>query len=363
MYFTSSNLVYYLVGRGTITRESVVDGDFQVYELDGRNRCFKVARRNHPSLFIKQIKVIDAKNVECLEREATCYRLAKSDERFAALAQVMPRFIDHDAGRYASIVELLPNGEDLRDCHRRLGTFPIDIGDLLGRRLGRYHADIGRTLSEWDIAALFPRETPWILAVHEGSHVESDASAQLTDKLRQDCGTCRALDAIRNSWHCDTLIHGDMKWDNCIVFQGPTAELDVRVVDWEMADYGDSAWDIGSIIQSYWSHAILCSLPGTETVAQELIAHGAKDLPRLRPAVVSFWNAYCLARGLDGDAKQEFLIRCLRFAAARMIQTTYEYVGARGQILNRAQAIFQVGCDILKNSNHSAPWLLRLETE
>jgi hypothetical protein len=363
MYLTSSNLVYYLVGRGTVTRSSVVDGDFLVHELDCRNGCFKVPRRDHPSLFIKQIKVIDATNIEYLEREATCYRLARTDVGFAALSQIMPRFVDHDATRHVTIVELLPTAEDLRDCHRRLGTFPVEVGDLLGRRLGRFHADTGRTLSEPARSAMFARNTPWVLSVHEGSHIDSDASAQVTATIRQDLVICRALDAIRNSWQRDTLIHGDMKWDNCIVFLGPTGELDLRVVDWEMADHGDSAWDVGSIIQSYWSHAILRALPGTETTAEKLIDQAIESLHAIRPAVVALWKAYRQARAFDHDASHRFLDRCLRCAAARMIQTTYEYVGARGQLIQRAAAILQVGCDILRNSTQSAPWLIGREAE
>ena len=385
MYFTSPNLVHYLIDHGKISRSAVVEGDFQVYELDSHNRCFKVRCRNHPSLFVKQIKVINARNIECLEREAACYRLARTDERFAPLKQIMPRFVDYDTERYAVIVELLPNGEDVRDCHRRLGAFPIEIGDLLGRRLGEFHADLGRTLNASNSAAdvpretpwippeqfngstvqrfnVFPRESPWILSVHRGSNVETGTAAQLTDILRQDADCLQALDAIRAAWRLDSLIHGDLKWDNCIVSQGPAGDLDFRVVDWELADLGDSAWDVGTVIQSYWSHVFLSTLPGTENTPQEFIEQSESRLDSMRPAVLAFWNAYRSARGFGGDRAAEFLTRSVRYAAARMIQSSYEYAGARGQVINRASAIFQVGCDLLKNSQRSRPWLLGLAT-
>jgi aminoglycoside phosphotransferase (APT) family kinase protein len=202
-----------------------------------------------------------------------------------------------------------------------------------------------------------------VLSAHEGSHVDSDASAQVTAAIRQDPAVFRALDAIRDTWQCDTLMHGDLKWDNCIVFLSPMSKLDLRVVDWEMATHGDSAWDVGSIIQSYWSHAILRALPGTDSAAPTLIEHAVESLHVMRPAVVALWNAYRRMRGFDGGATQDFLDRCLRCAAARMIQTTYEYVGARGQVIPRASAILQAGFDILKNSTYSAAWSFGLEAE
>ncbi len=360
MYLTSSNLVYYLTGRATITRASVVDGDFQVFELDGRNRCFKVLRRNQPSLFVKQIKVIDSRNVQCLEREAACYRLVQSDPRYAALARLIPRFMDYDATRLTVIVEVLPGSEDLRECHRRLGSFPAEIGRALGRGLGTLHSAIGReVVASADVAA-FPRETPWIISVHRSTDRESGTDGALTRIVRQDADWQQSLDTIRQSWQCETLIHGDLKWDNAIVFPSATAYPEIRLIDWEMADFGDSAWDVGGVFQAYWSIAILSALRNSQTIPVQLSECIESGIEPMRPALREFWQSYFAAREWRADSEPEFLDRCMRCGAARMMQTTFEYAAAIGQVNDRASAMFQLCRDALRDSRHAASWLLGL---
>ncbi len=361
MYLTSSNLVYYLVSRGTISRSSVVEGDFQVHELDGRNRCFRVVRRNHPSLFVKQIKVIDDRTVQCLAREVACYRLGQSDPSWAALAQLIPRFIDYDPSRFALIVEFVPGSEDLRECHRRLGCFPVEIARLLGRGLGSLHFATGEILSDPDAVAAFPRETPWILSVHQSTDRETGTDGTLAGIVRQDTGWQQALDTIRQSWQHDALIHGDLKWDNCIVFPGTGESPEVRLVDWELADFGDSAWDVGGVFQAYWSISVLRALRQIESIPANLLEWIGPGIELELPALREFWAGYLATRAWDTRSKSEFVDRCVRCGAARMMQTAFEYAAAIGQVNDRALALFQVCREILRDSKRAVPWLLGLD--
>jgi hypothetical protein len=350
MYLTSSNLVHYLVGRGTIARSSVVEGDFEVHELDGRNRCFKVLRKNDPSLFVKQIKVVDDLNVQCLEREATCYRLAASDPRFAALAKLTPRFIDYDAARFTVIVELLPDSEDLRDCHRRLGSFPVEIARALGRGLGALHSTVGGEFAASADVAVLSKETPWILSVHHSTDREAGTDGTLTRIVREDHDWQLSLDSIRQAWQCETLIHGDLKWDNCIVFPDAAGRPAVRLVDWEMAGFGDAAWDVGSVFQAYWSIAILTALREQPTIPAKVSEVFESGIDSVRPAVREFWQAYVSARQWSAASVSDHLSRCVRCGATRMMQTTFEYAAAIGQVNDRALALFHVSRDLLRDS-------------
>jgi hypothetical protein len=362
MYLTSSNLVHYLAARGTITRTSVVDGDFEVRELDGRNRCFKVMRRNHPSLFVKQIKEIDDLNVHCLEREAACYRLGASDPRFTALAHLIPRYIDYDSARFALVVEMLPDSEDLRECHRRLGSFPVELGAALGRGLGGLHSAIDSDLAASLDAELLSKVTPWILSVHTSTDRETGTDGILTKLVRQDHAWQESLDKIRGEWNCNTLIHGDLKWDNCVVFPDGSGQPQVRLIDWEMAGFGDSAWDVGGLFQAYWSIAILAALrkkQPTEVNEAELIE---SSIDAVRPALQEFWRAYVRAREWTGGSERAFLARCVRCGAARLMQTTFEYAAAVGNVNDRATALFRVSRDILRDPDRARAWLLGSNT-
>ena len=63
MFLTAYNLPHYLMSKGLISAQSVVDGDFVLAEAGRRNRNFKVMRRQQPGLFVKQIKSMEAQAI------------------------------------------------------------------------------------------------------------------------------------------------------------------------------------------------------------------------------------------------------------------------------------------------------------
>src|SRR5213076_3215200 len=90
-----------------------------------------------------------------------------------------------------------------------------------------------------------------------------------------------ALEALRTGWRSERLIHGDMKWDNCLVLgsggpgQGPSPPLPLRVIDWELADFGDGLWDVGGIFHSFLC-SWLMSMPPHDQARAELLVGSAR---------------------------------------------------------------------------------------
>lgn len=74
----------------------------------------------------------------------------------------------------------------------------------------------------------------------------ADQTMQLVPQLPE------ALDSLLSSWQFETLIHGDMRWENCLV---RTDRDTIHFVDWELANLGDGAWDVAGILHSslVWS--------------------------------------------------------------------------------------------------------------
>ena len=70
--------------------------------------------------------------------------------------------------------------------------------------------------------------------------------------LRQSPDFQRALTNCDDEWQQDSLIHGDIKFTNCIVFPQSGGTLGFRIVDWELADWGDAAWDVGGVFRRTW---------------------------------------------------------------------------------------------------------------
>src|SRR5260370_2974356 len=86
VFLTAYNLPHYLLSKGLISAQSVVDGDFVLAEAGRRNRNFKVMRPQQPGLFVKQIKSMEAQPISTIYREAAFYPAFPADVHYARLA-------------------------------------------------------------------------------------------------------------------------------------------------------------------------------------------------------------------------------------------------------------------------------------
>lgn len=366
MLITRQNVTHYLLERNLITMDSVVDGDLMVVDMSRRNRNFKVIRMHHPSYFVKQIQNWDPQDIAALQREATCYWLAQNEADFAPLAVLMPQYHFYDAMRHVLIVDLLPDGENLSEYHRRLGKFPVDVATRLGQVLGTYHRQVGLDRNSRPQYSVFPKMVPWILSIHhhraDQFNAPSAANWQLLSIVQKYPEFQQTLDTLRDQWQTNSLIHGDMKWDNCIIFAQPGQDhpLQLKVVDWELSDFGDACWDVGAIFQAYLSFWIL-SMPITRDVSPEqFIEKAPYPLEEMQPAIQEFWKTYVKTRQGGDSGADELLERSVKYGAARMIQTVYEYMQYSPQLSPNALALLQVSLNILTRPHEAISDLLGL---
>ena len=180
----------------------------------------------------------------------------------------------------------------------------------------------------------------------------SGAGAQLFQALQRYPEFPRLLAELRAGWAVETLIHGDIKWDNFLVLPGGG----VLLVDWELADFGDPSWDAGSVLQGFltsWVTSIQAP-PGAAVDFAQL------PLPRLRPAIRAFWRAYVEALGVGPAEADRRLDRAVRYGAARMVQTAYEYLQLASEIAGPAVWLLQVSQNLLKDPRRGTVELFAL---
>lgn len=366
MVLTSRNLVHYLLDRRLVTFDSVVDGDFLVVDATSRNRNFKVIRKGAgaSSYFVKQIKTWEPAAISSLQCEANCYWLSRNDPDFAPLRELLPSFHAYDAGSHVLVVELLVGAENLSEYHRRLRAFPIDVGARLGAALGAYHRGEGPPKGQGKGIATFPGNVPWILSFHtHGAHLFGNLSAansQLLAVLQRYPEFQGALDSLKARWRVNSLIHGDMKWENCIFTPAADGSPGIKVVDWELADLGDACWDVGAIFQAYLSCWVLSLPEGGDAPLEHLVEQATYPLESMQPAVRAFWRSYVETRGADVRDAGELLERSALYGAARMVQTAFEYMNYSPQITPSALRLLQVSLNVLTNPGEAIRELLSL---
>lgn len=362
MFLTASNLVHYLVARGDISPASVVDGNFMAQEAGRRNRNFKVFCGAGQGIFIKQIQSLDAAAISTLQREASCYHLVNSSAEYGVLSELMPRMLAYDTQRHCLLLELLPEGENLSEYHARLRAYPPAIGQLLGQSLGSYHLAVrGRPLQTAELAS-FLRQPPWILQYHLSPASNAPGSSlavqQFVRLIRGNSRLCAHLQRLQQHWCFDSIIHGDMKWENCMVFANHDASQRLKIIDWELVDYGDASWDIGAIFQAYLAHWMFAQ-PVNSTHPMWADAH----LQAMLPALQAFWQAYCVTAQVPFEKQIPYLLRSLEYAAARMLQTAFEALHAAPSIPPTIFALIQLADNLLADVQTGAYQLLGIVRE
>ena len=293
----------YLLARRLVRRRSIVSGSLRISDASSRNRNFRVSGGAGESLLLKQGLAADS--AHSLRNEVALYRrLTAAGDGGGAVAACVPRLHGHDARRRILILEWIAGGEDLDALHHRRGRPSAALAAALGRTLAAVHA-VGR-----DEQALRD-DPPWVLSLHrpplEALRYLSAASVDLIGLLQADPGVGAALAELRDGWSAERLVHRDVKWANCIAHPAADgARLSrVKLVDWEMAGWGDPAFDIGSALSDFAAFALRVAVSTA--------------------APAALWRAYGRARGLDDRAAAALLERSVRFAGARLVQSAYEH--------------------------------------
>ena len=363
MLLNSSNIAHYLLERGLISAQQIVDGDYMVVEAPRRNRNFKVMKRDRGGLFLKQVSQWDEASLATLRVEAHCYRLTNEHQDFAPLRNLVPQFHGYDERRAVLITELLAGGESLAEYYYRHHAFPTSVATQLGQAFGKYHR-LAHTSKTSAATPVFPKRVPWVLSFHKMSpeylQNVSAGNHQLLDVLKRYPDFGRILDKLASEWKFESLIHGDIKWDNFVLIPTGPEAVTLKLVDWELADWGDPSWDVAAIFSAFivfWIQSIPLT-PGTPT--ETAMAQAQFPIEKMQPAIEAFWTAYCETMQLDAVTARAILRRSVLYCGARTIQTAYEYVQSSPQLSPLTFLILQASLNILTKPEEATQELLGL---
>lgn len=356
----AAQLVHYLLSRGSLTPDQVVNGHVSLVGAQRRNYNFKL-RLDRGGYFIKQASDTDPSAAKTLQHERDFYQAIESSPE---IARLVPRCLGYDARGPLLVLELRENAESLGDFHRRTRTFTPELGRATGAALGRFHAAALETAQARPWPSALPHQLPWVLSLHEqpleGFRMASAANIQLVQLLKRYPQFGRGLSRLRDSWSATHPIHGDLKWDNCLVAHG-TAGLTVGFVDFEMADHGDPLWDVGSLLHSYLAQWIL-AMPAAPR-ASDMIAAAPYPIEAMQGCLQSLWEGYAAAAGIAPERRLESLLKCVGFAGARLIQTGYEAMVSATEPSPSILFLLQASMNIMASPEDAARDLLELVTQ
>jgi hypothetical protein len=333
-----SEVIRYLLARGALDAETIVDADVVVRDVSSRNRNFRVEVSSGAGFHVKQGS--DSNTRLGVAREAGVYRdIRRLNPRFVEFMPVLQQF---DEARGVLLLGLIRDAEDLRAYHLRNKKFPAELGAAIGEVLAILHA-LGPPAGEADHPCPYPSFFNLYRPSLEIFRSASAANIQLIRIVQASSEFCQRLDVVRKGLRCEVLLHNDLKWDNMLL-----APEGLRLVDWETAIFGDPAWDLGSVFGQYLSWWIFSMPVSGGQPAENFVDLATFPLANMKPALNAFWTAYFSSRGLGSKDASQLLMRAVAMTGVRLLQSAFEASQFAAQLTSSDILHIQLASNILE---------------
>jgi Ser/Thr protein kinase RdoA (MazF antagonist) len=345
-----SEIAHYLLSLGLVKASAVVEEDLTVVDASRRNCVFIVTTRAGPTYVVKQASPGSAPT---LAHEAAVLRVLAAAPELGGQVPVMV----HHEPEAARLVLRSPGGARDWTEHHAAGRFSRASAAALGRLLAAVHATPAAIVE--DLPDRYDRL--WALSLPEPSHellLDLSAGAQdLVARLQGSGFMCSRLRELRDAGPEDDLVHGDLRWDNCLAVAAPGSQRRTRVllIDWELAGRGAAALDLGTALAEYLA-AWVGSIPIVKpTEPDRFMAQARHPLWRMQPAIAAFWSSYRLAA-----RRPPRLRRAVEMAAVRLVHTAVERAAGLTALSAHVVTLLQLADNMLREPEAAAIGLLGL---
>ncbi len=339
-------------------------GTPNVVDASRRNRNVQVSTDSDVGFFVKQ--GVGPDRAATVANEADAYHRLAGKAASNGLDRYLPRYYGYDPPRHLLVLGLVPGSQSLHEYHATRGRFSVTLARALGDALGYVHG-IPRPEGQNDRHSPVGK-APWVLSLHRPDlgvlQRLSSATIELVRILQQIPDLCGQLDSLRLEWKATTLIHNDIRWDNCLVYAASNTNRVTRLklIDWELAGAGDPSWDIGCAFSEYLTFW-LSSIPITGDTPPDRFLHLSRHpIERMQPAIRALWQSYLLRLGADPDESAVLLLHAVRYAAAKLVQSAFERTQSSAWITSDVICLLQLSLNILQEPNEAVATLLGIPT-
>ena len=335
MYLNPKNIAFYLFEKGLLSWEESLAGIHNCVEAGSRSFGFKVEMIGGKGFFIKQIKGKNTGMNNLLEMES----LVLQSETFIE----KPTFFLHDKKNGILVSSLVNNAQNVGEFIKIEG-FVLPIASQLGQVLKRFHQT---QFDENHQTTLFKKQPP--LAFYLGS-----ASGRMWLKQRREHFTIQLIEMVElypaltqaieqtyKDWQTQTLIHGDMKFENCLV-QSINGNYVIQLIDFEEITLGNPLWDVAGIVQA----AITVQLQQSHFLVFSPFSpfHPLLDEPTLCEWLKSFWQNY----------EGEDALKLIQFSGLRLIGRLME-IAQQADVSQQAKEWLPLAQEMILNPEKYQP--------
>lgn len=256
-----------------------------------------------PIYIIKCAK--DKKANKSLQLELSAYRYL---EKNTYLQGIAPALMGSDTDWALMIIEWISGVNPIEG-----DMAEVEVSAQLGKLIGRLHQNTLQSMKNSNISF----KSDVLAKLRLNDHGEWEKYYELDKHIKSKWRDILA-DGVRRAeycWNPDAFMHGDLKWEHFILSENNNI-YSFRLIDWELAGFGDSAWDVACIIND-----IVLDMH-YKTVAIENDIWSMINSERIK----IFLQNYLKERPF----KSLFLDRVSLYLGARLFQTSLELVSVYG---------------------------------
>lgn len=347
---TQSGVAHYLLSLGNVKPSDIVEGEFAVLDASRRNAVYVASAIGGPAYVVKLAR---AHTAGTLAREAAVLRAFST---VPALRGTVPEVV-HEDREAACLVLRSPGDARGWSEHQAARRFPRSAARSLGRALALLHELPLDDLQDLPVTA----NRLWGLTLPEPPHELlldiSAAAVDLLSRLQGHALLCERLLELQSAVAADALVHGDLRWDNCMLVAPPGGRRRTRVllVDWELGGPGPAAFDIGTALAEYLSVWVGSIPMPDQHDPSRFVDHAGHPLAQMRPAIQDLWATYRAAR-----TRPPALTHVVALAGVRLLQTAIERARHSDELSAHSVVLAQLAVHLVGDPDGTAAALLGL---
>jgi hypothetical protein len=319
--------------------------------LSGRQVLVKQERRNK-----------DGKTAGEFQREWRAHEIFRQVPALALLRDNTSQVRYFDAEHSILVFEFLTDYGDLAQAYEKHRDYSQEIAVAIGQALGELHRSTwqnevvqGTIAASQENGELLPSQVeyltrslqrvgPEIFGSVPADGIKFFALYQRFDSLGQ------AVAELGESMRRDCLTHNDLKLNNILLHQNwedqPEAER-IRLIDWERSDWGDPAFDLGTMVGSYVQLWLSSMMISQALKIEESLRLATTPLELLQPSMAALMMAYCETFPEILVARPDFPQRVVQFAGLSLIQQIQGMIQYQKSFGNMGIGMLQVAKSLL----------------
>jgi hypothetical protein len=275
------------------------------------------------------------------------------------ISDFLPELLYFDPERSILIVKFLADYGDLYRYYLKENQFPLAVAKSIGQFLGTIHgqtfqrssyhqflterSNLKNSYTAINIIRNLSRITPRVFQMMPLECLQFFKLYQRFPSLSQ------AIADLASSITPSCLVHNDLKINNILLdlnWQQPNSKL-IRLIDWERADWGDPAFDLGCILGSYLEIWLDGLVIGTTLSINDSLQLATTPLELLQPSLFDLVRSYLDRFPAIINARPDFLDRSIQFAGLSLIQRIETRIDEDRLFGNRGIVMLQVAKQLL----------------